>query len=105
MEKYKIKNLIHKMEDEKRSTLCCLLVKNIARKTIPKTETYIKYGFVITEHECQHCPRCNHILNAGPNYQPKCCSQCGQKLNFSGTRWKEDKELGFAKRGEAYESV
>ena len=77
----------------------------LARKPIPKTETYLKYGFVITEHECQHCPRCNHILNAGPNYQPKCCSQCGQKLNFSGTRWKEDKELGFAKRGEAYESV
>ena len=42
MEKYKIKNLIHKMEDEKRSTLCCLLVKNIARKPIPKSETYLK---------------------------------------------------------------
>ena len=29
----------------------------------------------------------------------------GQKLSFSGIRWKEDVQLGFAKRGEAYEPV
>lgn len=28
-----------------------------------------------------------------------------QKLNFSGIKWKEDKELRFAKRGEVYESI
>lgn len=29
----------------------------------------------------------------------------GQKVSFAGIIWKEDKELGFKKRGETYESV
>lgn len=82
-----------------------MIKKRKARKPIAREITYLKFGFVITEHEYQHCPRCNHILNAGPNYQPKYCDQCGQKLNFFGIRWKEDVQLGYAKRGEAYESV
>ena len=69
--------------------------KRKARKPIAKKSTYLKYGFVITEHEYYHCPRCKNILNAGPNYQPKYCDQCGQKIKFSGIKWKEDKELGF----------
>ncbi len=81
------------------------MLKNIARKPIPRTETYLKYGFVITEHEYHHCPRCNHILNAGHNYQPKYCGQCGQKLNFSGVKWKEDKELGFSGRRDVNEPI
>ena len=68
-------------------------------------ETYLKYGFIIMEREKYLCPRCKSILNAGPNYQPKYCDRCGQKINFAGISWKEDKELGFAKRGETYESV
>lgn len=79
--------------------------KRKARKPIARKITYLKFGFVITERENHYCPRCNRVLNAGPNYQPKYCDQCGQKLNFSGIKWKEDKELGFAKRGEAYEPV
>ena len=70
--------------------------KRKARKPIAKKSTYLKYGF-----EYYRCPRCKNILNAGPNYQPKYCDQCGQKINFSGIKWKEDKELGFVKRGEA----
>jgi len=80
-----------------------MLKKRRSRKPVARTETYLKYGFVITEHEYQYCPKCKHVLNAGSNYQPKYCDQCGQKLNFSGIKWKEDKQMGFAKRGKAYE--
>jgi len=82
-----------------------MIKKRKARKPIVRKITYLKFGFVITEHENHCCPRCNHVLNAGPNYQPKYCDQCGQKLTFSKIRWKEDVQLGYMKRGEAYESV
>lgn len=81
------------------------MLMNIARKPIPKTDTYLKYGFVITEHEKYLCPRCKSALNAGPNYQPRYCDQCGQKINFTGIKWKEDKELGFAERRDVHEPV
>lgn len=79
--------------------------KRKARKPMARKIIYKKFGFVITEHENHHCPRCSQVLNAGPNYQPKYCNQCGQKLTFSGIGWKEDVQLGYAKRGEAYEPV
>lgn len=72
--------------------------RDIARKPITNTDTYLKYGIVIVEHEQYLCPRCKSILNAGPNYQPKYCDQCGQKISFEGIRWKKDRELGFAER-------
>lgn len=91
--KHKIRNLLRKFN------------KGNARKPIARKITYLKFGFVITEHENQYCPRCNHILNAGPNYQPKYCDQCGQKLNFSMVKWKEDKELGFSERRDVNEQI
>lgn len=81
------------------------MFRAIAKKPVPRIETYLKYGFVITEHEYHYCPRCSHVLNAEPNYQPRYCGQCGQKLNFSGIKWKDDRQLGFAERGEAHEPV
>lgn len=69
-----------------------------ARKTIQKKSTYLKYGFVITEVVSLYCPRCSKIVSAGPNYQPKYCGECGQKLDFKGIVWIPDKELGFARR-------
>ncbi len=82
-----------------------MMFRNIARKPIPKMGTYLKYGFIIMEHEKHLCPRCKSVLNAGPNYQPKYCDQCGQKVNFVNVEWKEEKELGFAERWDANESV
>lgn len=82
-----------------------LAPKWIAVRPLARTRQYLKFGFVITEHEYHDCPRCGGTLNAGPNYQPRYCDRCGQKINFSGTEWKEDKELGFAERSNAYESV
>lgn len=79
--------------------------KCIARRPVPRTETYLKYGFAITECELYYCPRCGDGLNAGPNYQPRYCGKCGQKVNFNGTEWKEEKNLGFAERREGYEPV
>ncbi len=66
------------------------------KKPIPKMVTYLKFGFVITEHESYLCPTCGHILGAGSNYQPR---YCDQRVSFSGIEWKENRELGFAKRG------
>lgn len=70
-----------------------------------KVDTYLKYGFVLTEHEFHSCPRCGSVLNAGPNYQPKVCEQCGQRITFKGIVWKEDKTIGYApigKEGDTY---
>ena len=82
-----------------------MIKKRKARKPITRVRTYLKYGFVITEHEYQYCPRCNHVLNAGPHYQPKYCDQCGQKLDLSSVKWKEDKETCFAERSDVNEPI
>ncbi len=79
--------------------------KSMARKPVSRTETYLKYGFVITECEKYLCPRCGSSLSAGPNYQPQYCDRCGQKVSFKGAEWKEEKELGFAERRENFEQV
>ncbi len=71
--------------------------KEKAMKPVERMEKYLKYGFVIMKHQYMDCPRCSAVLNAGSNYQPKYCDQCGQKLDFSEIEWKEDQELGFAK--------
>ncbi len=71
-----------------------LAPKSVARKPVPRLDTYLKFGFVITEHEVHLCPMCVDILGVGPNYQPGYCGKCGQKVSFSGIRWKEDRELG-----------
>lgn len=34
-----------------------MVKKRKARKPIARKITYLKYGFVITEHENHHCPR------------------------------------------------
>ena len=69
------------------------MFKGIARKPISKLETYLKFGFVLTEHEFFYCPRCEHVLNAGPLYQPRYCDQCGQRVDFGNVEWKDDREL------------
>lgn len=79
--------------------------KSIARKPTLRIETYLKYGFVITECKKYLCPRCGTILSAGANYQPKYCDQCGQKVSFKGSKWKEENELGFAERRQDLEQV
>lgn len=73
------------------------MFKRMAMKPFKRTETYLKYGFVITEHERYYCPRCRKILNAGPQYQPKYCPECGQKVTFKGVKWKADVTLGYAR--------
>ncbi len=76
-----------------------------AAKVIVRQGRFLKYGFVITEHQYMDCPRCRSVLNAGPNYQPAYCDRCGQKLNFEGVNYEPDREVGYArddeKKGEA----
>lgn len=76
------------------------MLKFIARKPVAKTKTYLEFGFVITEQEFLYCPKCMNVLNAGPNYQPKYCDQCGQKIDFSKMKWKANRQIGFAERVE-----
>lgn len=79
--------------------------KNIARRPAARTEMYLKYGFVITECEKYLCPRCGSILSAGSNYQLRYCNQCGQKVSFKGTEWKEEKGLGVCGKEGEHEQV
>lgn len=67
----------------------------MAKAMIPvaKTECYLKYGLMPMEYEAYYCPRCGTVLNAGPNYQPKYCGECGQEIDFSGVTWKPEKEF------------
>ncbi len=65
------------------------------RKPIVRKEIYLKYGFVKTEHTSYHCPRCSKTLNAGPNFQPKYCWQCGQRIDFNGIEWEKEKVLRY----------
>lgn len=69
-----------------------------ALNPIVKVQRYLKYGFVITELQQCVCPICRKALDAGPNYQPKYCSECGQKLDFTGIEWKPEKEIGYIDR-------
>ena len=52
-------------------------------------ETYLKYGFVPTRTIVATCPSCFGRLNAGPNYTPKFCDNCGCKLNWQGVTWRK----------------
>lgn len=70
-------------------------MKGRGSKPIIRTERYLKYGFVKTECEMYYCPKCNHTLNAGPNYQPIFCSDCGQQVDFSGVIWTEERGIGI----------
>ncbi len=84
------------------------MLKSIARKPVAKTETYLKYGFVIVECEKYLCARCGSVLSAGPNYQPKYCDQCGQKVSFKGIEWKKDRDLRclpINREGGIYEQI
>ena len=78
-------------------------MKFIARKPVVRREVYRKYGFTYVEHKPCYCPRCNHVLNAGPIFLPKFCSECGLKFDFSGVIWVEGKVLGYAERSFANE--
>lgn len=82
-----------------------MMFKWMAKKPLKRIAVYLQYGFVVTEHEYYHCPRCGGVLNTGPNYQPKYCDRCGQKVAFDGVEWKEDKEIRYLPmaKGEAYE--
>lgn len=82
------------------------MIKWIARKPEVEKRAYLKYGLYPMRSRVCMCPRCFRTLNAGPNYQPKYCDQCGQRLTFEGIEWEKDEEFEqAAERGEANESV
>lgn len=82
-----------------------IIPKWIGVKPVSKVETYLKYGLVFVETEYHYCPRCKRVLNAGPDYQPKYCSECGQKVKFESIKWRKEIEIGFKERGEADEPL
>jgi hypothetical protein len=70
------------------------MFKEIARKPRVRKHLYSRFGFMVTDYVDCLCPRCRGMLNAGPNYQPKYCDQCGQRIDFRGIVWKEEEEIG-----------
>lgn len=62
-------------------------------KPIIAKRDYMKYGFVPTRFQTFICPVCNDTINAGPDYQPKFCAECGVKLDFSGVVFEEEEEM------------
>ena len=79
--------------------------KQIAMRPITEKRTYLKYGFVLVRCQACLCPACFKTLNAGSNYQPEYCDQCGQHLTFDDIEWEQDEELGIAERRSERESV
>ena len=82
-----------------------MIPKFVARSPVIKNGTYKKFGFVVTLSQYCYCPRCNHILNAGLDYQPKYCDRCGQRVDCSNVSWKEDVTLGYERKEGTYEPI
>lgn len=74
------------------------MFKEIPRRPIDTSERYLRYGFVITEAQQYICPRCHGPLNAGPNYQPRYCDNCGQRLNFEGAAFRPARQIGYTRK-------
>lgn len=56
-----------------------------------KDDIFLQMGFVPTLTTQVRCDNCNSILNAGPNYQPKFCPECGAKVpDLSKVEWKNE---------------
>jgi hypothetical protein len=64
-------------------------------KPIPESYEYLKFGFCKTRATRFLCPACRAVLNAGPNYQPRFCGECGQSVDFSGVTFPEPEFLGY----------
>ncbi len=76
-----------------------MLFKSVARKPVPKIQTYAKYGIAIVGHDIYICSRCKRVLDTGPNYQPQYCSECGQLVTFVSVEWREDRQKGYVLAG------
>lgn len=72
--------------------------KRKAMKPVQRSETHTKYGLVLIKVENYFCPRCRHVLSAGPMYQPRYCDQCGQRVRFDGIVWKAPETIGYVER-------
>ena len=72
-----------------------IIPKFVARRPISNVETYTQMGKYIIKAVFYYCPRCQQRQNAGPNYQPRYCDRCGQRINFDGITWKEEKFIGY----------
>ncbi len=82
------------------------MTKNItsnANAPVIKYTEYLKFGFVKTRFQDFYCPHCGKQLNAGWNYQPKFCAECGQLLDFSEVTYEEEEFLGYSE--DAYEKA
>lgn len=62
-------------------------------KPIIIKKDYMKWGFLPTRFQAFLCPNCKTILNAGPEYQPKFCAECGIKLDFTGIVYEKEEHI------------
>lgn len=67
---------------------------------LTRFKKHAKYGFALTEAQVAYCPACKHELNAGPDYMPKRCEECGQLLDWNDYSWSEPKFIKYVKEGD-----
>ena len=77
--------------------------QSIRAKEQEKNRLFFSQMLRTEKNSGQICPRCNHILNAGPDYQPDYCSKCGQHVNCSDVPWEEEVQLGYVRKEERCE--
>lgn len=74
-------------------------------KPIIEHREYLKFGFCRTRFQAFFCPVCKAQLSAGPNFQPRFCDVCGQKIDFSGVEYEKEQHLGYELEREALVNV
>ena len=69
--------------------------RDVPQSPITRFKRYRKFGFVLTEVQMAYCPSCKTQLNAGPNYVPERCSNCGQLIDWGNYSWREEEFIKY----------
>lgn len=74
--------------------------RDTPKEPLTRFKKYRKYGFALTQAQYAYCPSCEAMLNAGPNYMPKRCEECGQLIDWTDYQWTPDKFIKYMPEGD-----
>ena len=77
--------------------------RDVPQSPITRFKRYRKFGFVLTEVQMAYCPSCRKQLNAGPNYVPERCSNCGQLIDWGNYSWREEEFIKYMSKDDSSE--
>lgn len=77
--------------------------RDVPQSPITRFKRYRKFGFVLTEVQVAYCPGCKTQLNAGPNYVPERCSNCGQLIDWDNYSWREEEFIRYIEKDDSSE--